>query len=104
MAHAYAATTFAFAVNVFAAAFAARTASALRGGVGARLLSGVMIAVSAVVLLQIAAFVREFLMRGMLLAFIPFVIGPSLVWIAVLLKSAWMLNRAGPASSAGPAT
>lgn len=94
--HAFAATIVAFAANVLACALAARME--LRGGGGGRWLSGVMLATSAVVLVQIAAFVHESIQEGFLLVYLPFITGPSLIWIAALLRSAWLLRRARSAS------
>ena len=87
MRHMFAATTLAFSANVLACALASRMVAP-----GGRWISGVMLATSVVVLAQVAAFVREFIRSDFLPVYLPFVLGPSVVWIAALLRSAWVLH------------
>lgn len=88
MLHTFAATILAFSANVLACALASRMAAP-----GGRWISGVMLATSVVVLVQVAAFVREFIQSDFLPVYLPFVLGPSVVWVAVLLRGAWMLHH-----------
>jgi hypothetical protein len=75
----------AFSLNALACAFAIRPGSAS----GRRpWLAGVTLAVAAIVILEMSAFLTSGITGGMLALHIPFVVGPTLVWIAALLWSA----------------
>jgi len=58
-------------------------------------LSGGLLILAAIMSYQIAAQVAGFVSEGMIPIHPPFVAGPTLVWVAMLLWSAWRLGRGG---------
>jgi len=96
---------FAFAVNVFACAIAVRPDSKAPSGNRSRLISGTLLAASAVLLLPLAASVAsstlaKSLRSGMEVAQLLFMTWPILAWAAALLWSALLLWRGAKAAQA----
>jgi hypothetical protein len=86
----------AFSLNSVACALA------VRPGAGAgRGLSGLFLAISAVAAFEMVAFIASGVSSGMLAIHLPFMVGPTLVWIAALLWGARLLYGKKAAASQG---
>ena len=84
------ATILAFSFNVLACALAIRLGSAPPPP----WLSGILLAIPVIVIVPTAAFVwNGFRTEHFLLIHLPFMLGPTLAWVAALLWSAWLLRR-----------
>ena len=84
------ATILAFSFNVFACALAVRLGSAPPP----LWLSGILLAIPVIVIVPTTAFVLNGIRKeGFLMVHLPFMLGPTLVWVAALLWSAWLLYR-----------
>ena len=85
----------AFSASVLACALAIRSDSSSPRKSAARWLSGTMVILAVIVSHQLAVQVFGFFSEGMLPLYLPFVTGPTLVWVGVLVWSAWQLSRGG---------
>jgi hypothetical protein len=84
------ATILAFSFNVFACALAVRLGSAPPPP----WLSGILLVIPVIGIVPTAAFVLNGIRKeGLLVAHLPFMLGPTLVWVVALVSSAWLLHR-----------
>ncbi len=97
----FVATILAFSATVLACALAFRPDSSSPRKSGARWLSGTMVILAVIVSCQLAAAVPVFISDRMLPIYLPFVAGPTLVWIAMLVWCAWRLSREGTVAKGG---
>jgi hypothetical protein len=92
------ATVLAFSLNALACAAAIRPGSAPGKRPG---LVGAVLAVAAIVIFEMSAFLTSGITGGMLAMHVPFVVGPTLLWIGALLWSTRRLLRGSPLSQRG---
>lgn len=90
------ATIFAFSVNVLACVLALRPKTASTGDGKRPWLSGLTLAISAVVVFELIGLLSSGVLAQALPIYLPLILGPTLLWFAALLWSAWALSKRLP--------